>query len=172
MMASFAARSMPHRLFGHEVFAGFDGRAAHLLVQVMRHGHVDRFDGRIGQQLAVVLRALPDGGEVLAKPIERRRIPVRTRPRSPVGPACPSRWHHRAAALANSRPISPHPMIPKRTIFIALPPRRRSDLRCKIPLINRAALSWKIASMSDRAVMPSSSHACWMARMSSYMNSV
>src|SRR2546421_428844 len=30
------------------------------------------------------------------------------------------KWHHRAAALANSRPIIPQPIIPKRMVFIQI----------------------------------------------------
>jgi hypothetical protein len=33
-----------------------------------------------------------------------------------------NKWHHRAAALANSRPIKPQPMIPNRMHFMDLAP--------------------------------------------------
>ena len=120
---------MPQRLFGHEMFAGLDGRTAHLLVQVMRHGDVHGFDGRIGQQLAVVLRELPDGGEVLAKPIEGRRILVRHGHDFRAGLQCRASGTTARTALANSRPMSPQPMIPKRTLFMARFPGDAAVLR-------------------------------------------
>ena len=142
---------MPTGFSAITMLAGLDRRAADLLVQMVRHGHVHRLHGRIGQQLAVIVGILPHGRESAAKPIERRR--------TAIGHGHDFRSGVDAQQMAPARggtgEFASHEAADRscRNRMVLMWPLPRSRcLLCgtSIPSINRAALSWKIASTSAR----------------------
>ena len=112
------------RLLAEKVLAGLEDGDVEICVQVVRHRAVDGLDRLVGEQLTPLgdelRRRMRAGRTMRARPGSCRRRATSSG-RTPIG----SRWAQRAAALANSRPISPPPTRPKRTTLSATELRQR-----------------------------------------------
>ena len=112
---SLAARSIPNGFSPSRWLPGLEDRDVELRVQVVWDGAVDRLDVRVVEQLAPVGRRAAAPGSA-ARTRRARRGWCRRRAtisgRTPMSARC----SQRAAAHANSRPIRPPPITPKRTV--------------------------------------------------------
>ncbi len=80
----------PEGLFAQQMFAGLDGGAIHLPVQVVREGNIDCIHIGIRQDSPVVLGHLRNSGEVVLIPPKCAEVLVAERDNLPVAPACPA----------------------------------------------------------------------------------
>ena len=114
MIALVGVEVDAERLLAEQVLAGLDDVDVQLGVQVVGHGAVDRVDVRVVEQLALVGRRAAASGSSRSYQAStpgwcRRRATISGRT------SRSARCSQRAAADANSRPIRPQPMMPKRT---------------------------------------------------------
>ena len=120
-IGSLAARSMPKGFSPSRCLPARMMSRVDLGVQVVRHGAVDGVDVGLGQQLAVVGRR-HRGRRTGSREPAQARLLWRRPPRRVCGRK--SRFEQMRparVALANSRPISPQPMTPKRMICCLRP---------------------------------------------------
>ncbi len=70
----------------HQVFARLDRGEVELLVQIVRHRHVDRLDLVVGQEFAIVARHLSERRDVVAEPVHLGRAQRAVADRDDLGP--------------------------------------------------------------------------------------
>ena len=147
------------RLLAQQMLARAQDIDVELRVQVVRHGAVDRLDLAVGQQIVVI-------GDRCARRAARRvnhsiaaGLASQTATMRGSHVLISRRWLQRAAALANSRPISPQPMMPNLMMRCALMPAPpvRSFAAC-----SGVAPSWTMAISA--CVMPRGLACCTTLR--------